>query len=250
MRTNFLCDVGDFGKFGLLRFLVGQRARDERGPVRLGFHWYWRDEPGAVNQRAFAYLHGARTEAGRLCDPDLYDALRRLHQTRAEGDAPLRRRVERSGLLPPDTLYYTPTLGATDRAIWHEKALEALAPTHLVFLDPDNGVGQGARHALADEIRDFVEADKVVVVIHHFGRTGSYDQQLSALRDTVPELGASAQRRVLHFQNAFLQGGNYRRAYLLLARAEAPAWAVVDARLEELVHPMLEPGWGQVFSLL
>lgn len=51
MKNQYLTDLGDYGKYGLLRFLTGKG-------VRIGVNWYLTPDDGSAG------------EAGRRADPD------------------------------------------------------------------------------------------------------------------------------------------------------------------------------------
>ena len=108
MRNQFVADIGDFGKYGLLRSLCGITDPTVTIPdIKLGVVWYTHpDMPGDTGGRHIEYLCPAKVkETHRECDPDLWEALRTL--------VPDRRqiwRVERLGILPSDTLYFRPSL--------------------------------------------------------------------------------------------------------------------------------------------
>ena len=66
MKNQYVGDVGDYGKYGLLRFLAG------RG-IRIGVNWYLTKNDGSSDGRFTAYLEKSDD---RSCDPELFDDLK------------------------------------------------------------------------------------------------------------------------------------------------------------------------------
>lgn len=152
-------DVGDFGKYGLLRALCaeeltwGTRTYD----LSLGVVWYLvPDEEGTADGGHLGWTNQAATTIRRYmnCDPDLYHILLRMLR---DGDRSVRAVRER-GVLPEGTVFYearlsfagTPGIGraATERRLdhrraWARGALESMAEFDVVYLDPANGLESG-----------------------------------------------------------------------------------------------------------
>ena len=75
MQNRYVGDVGDFGKYGLLRRLVGSNS-DER--LRLGVIWcLFPNESHNSDGKHISYLSG-RGGGFRDCDKELYDRLREM----------------------------------------------------------------------------------------------------------------------------------------------------------------------------
>ena len=138
MRDQFVGDIGDFAKYGLLRALV----RDG-GAARLGVVWYAnRDDPGSSHGGEITYLNKG-VGFYYQCDPELYSSLDAIvHSGRRRISA-----VEESGLLGKDTPFWSElTPGSRpQRAIWLAGALQRVEGCDLVFLDPDNGISDRGR---------------------------------------------------------------------------------------------------------
>lgn len=177
MQDRYVGDVGDYQKFGLLRWI------SDRGtpvPLRLGLNWYLApDEAHNADGKHISYLTPSNALAGSLskCDPDLYERLSVLVR---EG----RRTVcdlELAGVLPPGALTYhapvTSTMSRAVRADWHRQALAALSEADIIFVDPDNGLstkGWATNHhkfAFGHEIADYVGRGQSVVIYHHADRS-------------------------------------------------------------------------------
>jgi hypothetical protein len=137
MQNKYVGDIGDFGKYALLRHLA-------KANLPLGVNWYLTpDEDHCGDGRLTAYL-----DSGLMADHDseLFAELYRLVKNERRNV----REVEASGILPSSTSYYSRPLDWTQaasgaarlsyRAAWHQDALAAMENSKLVFLDPDNGL--------------------------------------------------------------------------------------------------------------
>lgn len=191
MRHPYIGDVGDFGKYGLLRVLAG----DGHG-LRLGVVWYLTDSAEHNNDgKHDGYLKSASEkvrEAFRCCDPPLYSqmaSIRARQQLNVE-------MVQDGSILPKDTVFYGDPVPAFEgraatrtsvltrweqRDVWHSRALQKTANSRCVFVDPDNGIILTSReeagrrrpshkHAYWHEIAGYLDRGQSVVAYHHLGR--------------------------------------------------------------------------------
>jgi len=187
MQNQYTCDIGDFGKYGLLRALT----RDGLG---LGVNWYLApDEAHKPDGRKISYLDRSARNLRQLaiCDPALYDALERLVR---EGKRQVAA-IAAAGILPRGTAFFDEIIPADDsRRAWHARALKATAGRDIVFLDPDNGIASGAgatgsrKHAGLDEIADYARRGQIVIVYHHLCRQGAGREQMRQHRARLARL--------------------------------------------------------------
>ncbi len=216
MNDRYAGDIGDFGKYGLLRALCGF-PRDPKGRcLKLGIVWYLTPEDGGRRRdRIYDYLW----KRPDLCDldPNLRDSLRVL----AERGPATVQRIEQSGACPPNTVHFDdcvpmdfhtsfPAERSQERQVWAERALDLMTECDLVFLDPDNGIvtdqrvehhsKRGSMYVFVDEMRPYLARDQSLVVYHHTGRNGTADDQsdrtVSRLRT---ELGLRLRPLVLRY---------------------------------------------------
>ena len=180
-------DVGDFGKYGLLRSLCGE---DEHGAaLRLGVLWYRFDGKDTSNDGGHTeYIFSPSRAELRLreCDRDLYEKMRRL----VVGNTRSVAAVEASGALSADTLFFNRGLnfdqtGSPDerhakRRNWLDAGLCAVEEAEVVFADPDNGLEvpscerlslKGPKYVYCDDLRPCWERGQSLIVYHHIGRT-------------------------------------------------------------------------------
>lgn len=187
MQNRYVGDIGDFGKYGLLRALTG-------GTLRLGVAWYlFPDEKGTGDGKFIDYLWKPTAKHLRGCDLDLS---RELHKIVVEENDRRVARIQKGGILPDDTDYYEQALSYLPRepgdsrrkrrAEWLKRALEATKEADVVFLDPDNGISEkamqfrktGPKRVFLEDLCQFYERGQSLVIYHHLGRQGTAPEQI------------------------------------------------------------------------
>ena len=202
MQNRYVGDVGDFGKFGLLRFLSGLTDRENPEPRRLGVVWYLRpDERHNADGRHVGYLvptdENIRDYGG--CDRDLWARLGHL----VGQDARCVHCVEQAEIFPDGTQFHRALLHIPDapadvrknvRQHWLRKARARVRCADLVFLDPDKGVARndnyryqdnGTGRVYLDDLRAFLGDGKSTVVYHHVPHVGQARQQARDFADQL-----------------------------------------------------------------
>ncbi len=180
MRDNYVGDVGDFYKYGLLRGLAkGQK---------LGVVWYLYPDPcKETDGLHLDFLSEKLRPKFEPCDPELYAKLQALV---AENGRSVHE-VERRAILPANTCFYTTPLSfsgqkkGTKEAIedrkkyreqWLKGALDATKECDLVFFDPDNGLetksvafhqDKGAKFTFYRELLPFWQRGQSLVIYQH-----------------------------------------------------------------------------------
>lgn len=181
MRHQYVGDIGDFYKYGLLRALC--QAESEH-PLKLGVVWYLTtDEETNNDGNKLSYLnHPKRYEP---CDPPLFQALTQLiiDQDRRV-DA-----IAKRGILPHSTVYFEEPLSLrhlkgsqvrlTHRAQWHGRAKATVAGCDMVFVDPDMGLAvkstqlydpKGPKYLCFKELADYTTSHQTLVIYQHLHR--------------------------------------------------------------------------------
>ncbi len=173
MQNKYVGDIGDFGKYELLRYLA-------KAQLPLGVNWYLTpDEEYCGDGRLTAYLNSGLMED---YDSDLFTRLYCLVKKERRNV----REVETSDILSADTAYYSRPLDWVQvtpentrtayRAAWHQSALTAMKNSKLVFLDPDNGLqvksvsptsSKGNKYIAFEELKDYTQLGKSVVFYNH-----------------------------------------------------------------------------------
>ncbi len=241
MQDRYVGDVGDFGKYGLLRTLCRADAGGEE--LSLGVVWYLVPDEGHNDDgKHVRYLSSGREATYRLCEPELYDGLRRLIRDGARSVREIRRR----DVLPSGTTYHEAALSfaevpfAQRRALreqWVRAATQAVDGSEIVFVDPDNGLETekrreaktGPKHVYYDEIEPYVSRGQSVVVYHHLGRyRGGHEQEIrDRLRALVANLALPEPPFAVRYRR-----GTSRAFFILPASRHA---AVLKRRVESLL---------------
>lgn len=202
MQDRYAGDVGDFGKYGLLRALCREDMHGAR--LQLGVVWYFvRDETHNFDGKHVGYLDPSRESLYRACDPDLYARMRLLIDGVRSVQA-----IEQSGALPAGTAYFsepllldyeTPAARPALREQWLRRAAEATSDADVVFLDPDNGLkvssvgsssNKAAKHVLMGDLDILVKPHQSLVAYHHLGRRKHADEisfRLDTLKKQWPD---------------------------------------------------------------
>ena len=247
VQNRYTGDVGDFGKYGLLRILAGGPGEQR---LRLGVVW-WLVPSESHNEdgRYVQYLDAAHEERFRACDPELYDGLRQLVRHGPREVAAVRE----MGLLPGKTVFFDRLLSYEGvprdeclpvRDEWCNDAQQTTEGCDLVFLDPDNGLAtkrmwrgsNDLKHVFTEEIAPYVDRGQSVVVYHHYGRHGSHaDQTRSLSVQLVDELGLEQPPIALRYRPWS------PRAFMIIP---APAHR---SSLRERVNSLLGGQWGRWF---
>jgi hypothetical protein len=165
MQNRYAGDVGDFGKFALLRALAFDR--------RVGIIWYLTSE---IREKTSDGKH-----LGYLCKPDrfrkldceLFDQLNSFCNEFTKSPK-LRsvRQLEQYGLLNSATYFSKEVpIDGQLRMKWVSEIMQSeIAASELFFLDPDNGiVGDRLthKHVALDEISLLRRLNKPLVIYHH-----------------------------------------------------------------------------------
>ena len=238
MQDRYAGDVGDFGKFGMLRCL-------EKSGLSVGVNWYLvGDESHNNDGKHIGYITDKKFVG---CD----DALLELLGTLVERGGRAVSRIEELKLLSTDKYYHErlrePNEKAFTRDMWHKKALNTLEENELVFLDPDNGiipksVGRNSiksvKYVLPEEIVDYYDAGHSVVFYSHRTRE-KIDTYLNRFYNLFEEL---------HSRGAGINGIAFKRGtirdYFFIMQEEH------CMRIEEGIENLLLSPWNKHFELL
>ena len=262
MQDNFVGDLGDFGKYGLLRVLTGLCSEQPRiDRLSLGVVWYVPDDETVARTKPghgqrVGYLFDQRTrEDWRSCDKTLFSDLRNL----VCGERSLRA-VGRRGIIGPDEAFHCQPIRLpaslvereVERRTWLEHALQFVRGRDLVFLDPDVGLADPAtgkaprklslrsqdapKYVFMWELDEFLRQESSVIVYQSFPRADPSD----SIREWREILCTRYPRRVLPNIVTFQS-----RAFVILATADHAA--IIDRRLRELTGR--GSPWGNRFRL-
>ncbi len=186
MQDRYTGDVGDFGKYGLLRALTLPGITKTGGPsLNLGVVWYrYPNESHNADGKHISYLDSNKRKKFRKCDPELYDCLSKI----VKGSTSRKiSEIENRKILGSDTRFFSdgcPGDSRQRRIKWHKRALANMQGCNLVFLDPDNGLKNevqdpvSGKHVYLCEVRDYVHLGSALIFYHHLNRSAKHDQQI------------------------------------------------------------------------
>ncbi len=273
MKHQWVADSADFGKHGLLRALSNPDPPDEYLPLKLGVVWYLtpddddkepkkpktaKNAKNGNNPHAYLSLQGDEARAYEDSDPTLYHKLRHIYRTNP-GRLDVGR-VERSGILPEGTAFYSALvpekLGRETRERrreWVEGAQKKVKGCDLVFLDPDNGLDPkaggpnkkpnqrptiDARHVRLDEIRPYMERGQSVILYQTSAMKGAMIRQVWEKRCVLErELG------IRPFAMVYARHKDGWVFFLVISQPEHRERLVARAR------GMINGGWDQHFIM-
>ncbi len=149
MQDLYIGDIGDFGKYGLLREI-------ERVGFSLAVNWY------RLAPEQTKYL--SKPDEYRGYDAQLFDILNDI-VTNNESKIS---KIEKSGLL--NAVFFSEELCGARNA-WHKRALECTKNADIVYLDPDTGLETEKTckntHVRRAELCDYYNRGQSVILYQH-----------------------------------------------------------------------------------
>ena len=231
MRDRFVGDIGDYGKYGLLRALCGISEGGLGEKLSLGIVWYFAED------RAVDYLD--KPERFKVCDQQLFHELKGIV---ARGQRNIQS-IASGRIFPDDTSFVPDPVPANlgRRQAWLEGALRETRGCDLVFLDPDNGLASvpihegriSAKHAYCEELEPFLRRGQSLVAWHQPGfLKGAVPLRLAELKNRFPgnDITALTYHRVV-----------FRAFFVISGRKH-------QQLLDERIARLLKGPWGQHFE--
>ena len=193
MQNRYVGDIGDFGKYGLLRALCHDR--------RLGVAWYLYPDEGHNDDGGFVgYLR--EPDEWRRVDPELFDGMKEI----VDSGHRCVESVEESGLLPGTARFAGETLRFRTRSNverekwrreWFERVECRLSTCDVVFADPDNGLCPDDNFGYARASKDWkrlplcealrlCDGGRPAVFYHHNNRDGRHPEQIRRWKNQLP----------------------------------------------------------------
>lgn len=237
MKNQYIGDIGDYGKYGLLRFLAAHG-------IRIGINWYLTPDDGSNDGKFTDYL--LRTE-DRVYDPELFDALKEIASLRYKSI-----QMMESANLIPNAEYFSEGLNTSssvpatrklNRRLWFNNSTLLLDQSDLIFADPDNGItfrvkdtAKGSeKFVLPEEIAAYYTGGKDVVFYCHKGRrkADAWERAKTEIREYIRD----AQILVMTYHRGsqrsyiFVVHPDHYRTYAgLLNEFEKTAWGRLFSR--------------------
>jgi hypothetical protein len=171
MRDQYAGDVSDVIKFAFLRALVGTDRS-------LGIAWYY--AVGNDGRPDGRHLEWREEHAWKLLDPTLHVHLAALPERSIAA-------LELAAIWPTDTVFYTePMPNRENRHHWAARKRSALERANIIFLDPDNGLGEETeKHATYSEIALLRRPGRAIVFISFPGRSKPHSVLLTELHERL-----------------------------------------------------------------
>jgi len=262
MQDRYVGDVGDYGKYGLLRVLAQATGPN---PLRLGVVWCL--VPGEIHNQDGKHVSYLRDERRfRKCDPELFESLRSMigdpAGTRRESKRAVAA-IESSSILPANTIFYNAALEYTCaqslqtrpgvREGWLRAALDCTAKAEIVFIDPDNGIEcssirqrslRGPKFAFGDDIARFAAPARgqSLVIYHHTNRRKASSSNMDSSYEQLLQLQGEFRKRYPGSSiSALIYTRGTRRAFFVVANGSHRT--ILDDRI---IH-LFETPWREHF---
>ena len=191
MKNQYVGDIGDYGKYSLLRSFINVG-------VKIGINWYLTENDDSNDGKFTDYLN--KKDEYRRYDQELYDVIKKIASKKNKSVMD----IQNSGILP-GTIFYsdmlipigTPSDRRNTRERWFEDSIHVLEDADLIFMDPDNGLLEankasksGAeKYVLPDEVKQYFIDGHNVVYYCHKGRRNMYQwfDHKSFMFNMIPE---------------------------------------------------------------
>ncbi len=189
MKDQYYGDINDYRKYGLLRAIVRSCG------IRLFVAWMLTPDDGSADGKFTAYLK----ETGKVAwhDPALFE---RIREHLASGQKRQVSMIESTHLLP-EARYFSSLVpdDLSGRRAWFAMLNQRAQGTHLVFLDPDNGLevkstayGEkgSSKYLYWREVEALWASGKSLMIYQHFPREDrpSFIQRMvKAMKKATPD---------------------------------------------------------------
>ena len=258
MQNRYTADIGDFGKYGLLRALCS--PVDDGSNARLGVVWYLvPDESHNTDGKFTQYLKYSTKNDRRFrrYDPELYDALEDIIRKKNRNISNIRK----CSILPPGTVFYEKLLtfdgtpanspGArrnrrANRNGWVRGALSDTKDCDFIFVDPDNGLEagtnrhmkRGPKYVFLDELEPYYKRGQSLVIYQHTSRRGTAEEQV--------------RERLAQIDGRLNSGGTFA---LLYHRGSSRAFLLVPSGKHKSIltgkaEQFMQGPWSQHFTMV
>src|SRR5579875_685353 len=199
MRDQYAGDVSDVLKFAFLRALSGKDRT-------LGIAWYY--APGDDGRSDGRHLEWRDETAWRALDEELHTGLAALPERSVAA-------LELAMIWPEGALFHRePMPPRANRSAWGIRKRSALGSADIMFLDPDNGIGEETeKHATFSEIRLLRKPGRAIVFITFPGRSMKHDALLQQLHERLA-VEADAENIVTLRTNVSVPAAERPRSYV------------------------------------
>jgi len=190
MQNRYVADIGDFGKYGLLKFISSETK------LRIGINWCL-IEPNKqelkkkINDGKFTdYLSRDDEYSNNLkvCDRELYDELKNLKlEWKKDKDVRNVQEIEkRKFKIFCENIKFCDE-NINNRETWCKKGFDKLSDSQVIFFDPDNGLlmdneteKKSSKHIYFSEIDPYFRRGQSLIIYQHANRAkGGFENELN-----------------------------------------------------------------------
>lgn len=240
MQNRYVADIGDFGKYGLLKHIASLK-------LTLGVHWCLvPDEKHNDDGRFISYLN--KPKKYEFIDAELYHQLQGIiRKWERSNRNELKRNikiVERKIFGDSNILFYSKELSDKDlREQYFKESMKKMNNCNIVFFDPDNGievksVGKKSKKAFKyvylDELKRYYDSGKSLIVYQHKDRTKDcYSRKLKLLKQRFINSQI--------FYLSFLETS--KRAYFFIIQKKHAS------SVQKIIDIFMRSNWNELFEL-
>lgn len=241
MQNHYIADIGDFGKYGLLKFISSETK------LKLGINWYLSDGEKNNDGKFYDYLMNDDIYSNRLknLDTGLYNKLKDIiNEWKNGNDTRNVQEIKNRQILGGDIDFYEEFIENEPRRTWCKNGFNKLSDSEIVFFDPDNGLIineegnnniKSPKHIYSDEIIPYFQRGQSLILYQHATREKGvkFDKQL--------ERKALKLRKVLNTENIITIRYKRRiaRAYFIIPSKHH--YQKISSSVEEF----MKTKWGQ-----
>ena len=236
MKNQYVGDIGDFGKYGLLRFLANHG-------IKIGVNWYLTEDDSSSDGRFTGYLN--RPEEG-ISDPELFYVLKEIafrsdksvnmiQDAHIIQGAEFYKEILKSSSLEADARELS-------RRLWFNNSTLILKDVDLIFADPDNGISyrktaktkDSEKYILPEDVCDYYNSGRNVVYYCHKGRRKqeAWEQAKTGIRNYIRDaqiLAVTCHRGT-------------QRSYIFVLHPDS------YKKYEHILTAFLDSAWGNMFT--
>ena len=193
MQNKYFGDIGDFGKYSLLR-----QVQKEAPKLRIGINWYLNeDETKNKDGKHIGFLNLKKRDFKfRFIDEDLYNNIRKIIFDKKKRDI---KYVKEAKILKlPFSEFSKPVPIKKEREKWFTESLNIFKreKCKLLFLDPDNQVQipsnlYSKKHIRYEEIQRYWREGFSLILYNHKDRKVDYLEKICNLASKLDLKGAS-----------------------------------------------------------
>ena len=236
MKNQYVGDIGDYGKYGLLRFLASYG-------IKIGVNWFLTENDGSTDGKFTTYL---KNPADRVYDPELFDALQNI----ADHPDKTVKMIKQAGIIP-DAEFFGEMLKSSslkadarewNRRLWFNNSTLILGNAELIFADPDNGISyrktartkDSEKFILPEDVAEYYNSGRNVVYYCHKGRRKqeAWEQAKAEIRNHIRD----AQILAVTFHRGT------QRSYIFVLHPDC------YMKYEKIITAFLDSEWGSMFT--